>query len=161
MMSLASSFTTMVSSAALRQVTWQTPAGRITSTTPTAATRRDNRIVRRIGMIVRALRLANITARPTVATAHILSMYHRLQVIGICAWRIIAQVIKLESIKNGADQQLVHEPVNRQATTSHPDLPVTIPIRVSPPNPTTIWLGTQTFKQSANQPCMIHTWSLP
>ncbi len=157
---LSSLFAPMVSGTPLRQIMRRMLTGQFASAAATPAGRCDNSIVRCVSMTTRAMGFASIMGRPSITAQHILAMRYWLQVISICTWRIIAEVIKLFPFGNRADQEFVGDTMNRQAAASHTNLSVAVPVSVPPPYPTTVRLWANALKQAAYQPHIIHTWSL-
>lgn len=68
---------------------------------------------------------------------HVLPVGHRLQVIGVHAYRSATKMVNLQPIRDGIDEHLVRPPVGKHKTLSIPE-PAAPPVRCSSPQPAVI-----------------------
>lgn len=86
----------------------------VASTASSAAAALDNQVVAEQRVAPLAVRLAGIDGRWAVTAQDILGVRDRLQVIGVDASPVTAEMVKRHPFRNWADQKLVHEPMGRE-----------------------------------------------
>jgi len=70
-----------------------------------AFTRRiDVQVVARVGVTLRTMGLSCVTRRDRVASEKVLSIGHRLEVIGVAAGSIPTEVVDVKAAGNGTDE---------------------------------------------------------
>ena len=83
--------------------------------------------VRRIvGMALRAARLAGIHGSKTRPSQTVDSVGNGLKVSRIDAASIPAQVVEVEALWNGADQQLIDDPCRLEVFVTHREVPIAV-----------------------------------
>lgn len=78
-------------------------------------------------MPILAMRLARVAPRPAVPAPTVLAMCNRLQVLGIDASTIPAEVIQVHPVRDRASQQLVHRAMGKDSLVSSLNTCVPIP----------------------------------